>query len=273
MNNSMITAGVSMNSTLKRLDMIADNIANMDTAGYKRKEASFEEVLTTLVKHHDDFDSGGRATPLGYTVGYGTRLSAVTLSMEQGVLQETGVATDLALEGQGLFVVDNAGTTGYSRDGSFYFAPDPLDDGMMTLVNGKGHLVLGVDNNPIQVDANAKVAIDPRGNVLASVGGQPADIAGRIQVISVSRLDGLEQRGDNLYVLRAGVDAQNVFGGNPTDGDSPETLIRSGYMEKSNVDVSIEMTNLIQAQRAYQLAARALSSSDTMMNLANNIRR
>lgn len=271
MNNSLISAAVSMNSMQSRLDLIADNIANMDTNGYKRKENSFEDVLTRVQQQPEDFRSTGRATPMGYNLGFGVKLASVTTNMEQGPLQNTGVPTDLAIQGNGLFAVQSNGTIAYTREGAFNFVPDPQDDTSMVLVNNLGDNVLNRADAPIKVPTDVKVAIDDKGNVWTSKGTVSRVLVGQIQLVEPQRPEGLVQIDGNKFVVANGVTNNQVFGESKTV--SPEGVsILSGYLEKSNVDLTVEMTEMVQVQRAYQLMARSLTSSDTMMGLANNLR-
>jgi flagellar basal-body rod protein FlgG len=272
MNNSMISAAVSMNSMQSRLDLIADNIANMDTNGYKRKENSFEDVLTRVQEHSKDFRSSVRATPLGYNLGYGVKLASVSTNMEQGTLQNTGVPTDLAIEGNGLFAVESNGTIAYTREGAFHFVPDPTDNTSMLLVNNVGDKVLDDKDNQIKVPAVGKVAIDAEGRVWSSNGIEPRVQRGQIQIVEPIRPEGLVQMDGNKFVLANGVTNNDVFGTKKALLSEDLVSIRSGYQEKSNVDLTVEMTDMVQVQRAYQLMARSLTSSDTMMGLANNLR-
>lgn len=103
MNNSTISAAVSMSSLQQRLDIIADNLANMDTNGYKSKQGSFEDVLTRVQQQSDDYDQPGRSTPLGFNMGFGTYVPSISTNWEEGPLKETGSPTDLALQGNGLW--------------------------------------------------------------------------------------------------------------------------------------------------------------------------
>lgn len=273
MNNSIISAMVSLNSMQTRLNVIADNIANMDTVGYKRKESSFEDVLTTVQNQHKDFESAGRATPMGYNIGYGVKQAAITMDWEQGALQETGLPTDLAIEGNGLFAVQSNGNTAYTREGAFQFVPDSEDDTLMVLVNNQGDKVLSRGANaPITVSTDVKVAIDSDGNVWSTQNGtSDREIVAQILVVEPERPEGLVQVDGNKFVLADGVTANMAFGLS-TETIPENVSIRSGYLEKSNVDLTVEMSEMVQVQRAYQLMSRALTSSDTMMNLANNLR-
>ncbi|KAF9140924.1 hypothetical protein BGX30_005788, partial [Mortierella sp. GBA39] len=188
----------------RKLDVIADNIANIDTDGYKRKESSFEDVLTTVTQQPDGFKQNGR--------------------------------------------------------------PDN-----MVLVNNQGYFVLDRNGRQISVANNAKVAVDQDGQVIVKNAAGTSAVA-TIQLASPVRPDALVQMDGNLFVIPGNLTKAQVFGNAPYTPAASGTTIRSGYLEQSNVDYAQEITDMMQAQRAYQLSARALTSSDTMMNLANNIR-
>lgn len=148
MNNSMISAMVSMTGIQQRLDVISDNIANVNTAGYKSKQAAFEDVLTRVQQQPDKYKLDGRSTPMGYNLGFGARLADVTKDMSQGSFNETGNPTDLAIEGNAMFAVEANGEKMWTRQGAFHFIPDtrpktnPNAPDMMVLVNGEGHFAL-----------------------------------------------------------------------------------------------------------------------------------
>ena len=271
MNNSMISAMVSMNGIQRKLDIIADNIANLDTVGYKQKDTTFEDTLTSVMQQPKDFKQQGRFSPLGYTTGYGVRTGDVFRDLSQGPLEQTNQPLDLAIEGDGMFAVEAGGRQAYTREGAFHFVPDPGVPGTMVLVNNQGYFVLNEDNQHIRVSDDAKVAVDPQGNVLVD-DGSAITAAGRLKVLKPLREDALQQMDGNLFVVPASLTENQVFQVLPTGGLPADTSIRSGYLEQSNVDYMGQITDMMQMQRAYQLAARAIASSDTMMNLANNMR-
>lgn len=204
MNNSMISAMVSMNALQQRLDVIADNMANVNTAGYKRKEASFEDVLTQVQGHHKDFDRTGRATPLGYTLGYGMRLSSVEQNMEQGAMKETGNPFDLMIDGQAMFAVQGDGAIGYTREGGFHVSPDARNPNNLLLVNSQGYPVLDVNNNPISFPAKGKVAVNEKGQIILETFAGVRSIAATLKVVELERPEGLVAVGDNLFVVGEG---------------------------------------------------------------------
>ncbi|GJM82983.1 hypothetical protein HMSSN139_54790 [Paenibacillus sp. HMSSN-139] len=121
MNNTIISAMVSMSGIQQRLDLLADNIANVDTAGYKRKQANFEDTLTRVQQQTSDLNLPGRATPSGFNLGFGSRMSQVTVNYTQGPIKETGNPTDLAIEGNAMFsVLTPDGVVAYTRGGDFH---------------------------------------------------------------------------------------------------------------------------------------------------------
>ncbi|MBO3285264.1 flagellar hook-basal body protein [Paenibacillus sp. FSL M8-0228] len=274
MNNSMIGAMVSMASVQQRLDLIADNIANVNTVGYKSKQGSFEDVLANVKQQPSTYLQNGRAMPLGYNLGYGVKTAAIMKNMEQGPLKETGLPTDLAIQGNAMFEVQGNGQKAWTRDGSFHFIPDPSDSATMMLTTAEGYSVLDNNDVPVTAPAGSKVAINSDGELLIRANGTGIPTVGqRIKLMDVQRPEGLEQRDDNLFVLLNGVTEANVFGAAGVAGAVPaDVSVRSGYLEESNVDLAGEMTDMMQVQRMYQMAARALTSSDTMMNMANNLR-
>ncbi|SEJ24939.1 flagellar hook-basal body protein [Paenibacillus polymyxa] len=274
MNNSMIGAMVSMASVQQRLDLIADNIANVNTVGYKSKQGSFEDVLANVQQQPSTYLQNGRAMPLGYNLGYGVKTATIMKNMEQGPLKETGLPTDLAIQGNALFEIQGNGQKAWTRDGSFHFIPDPNDNETMMLTTAEGYSVLDNNDVPVTAPAGSKVAINSDGELLIRANGTGAPTVGqRIKLMDVQRPEGLQQRDDNLFVLANGVTEADVFGAAGVAGAVPtDVSVRSGYLEESNVDLAGEMTDMMQVQRMYQMAARALTSSDTMMNLANNLR-
>lgn len=277
MNNSMISAKVSMTAIQQRLDVISDNIANVNTAGYKSKQASFEDVLTRTQQQDDKYKHEGRSTPMGYNLGFGARLVNLTRDMSQGSMMETGNPTDLAIEGNALFAVQDRGQKVWTRQGAFHFVQDmrpkanPNDPDLMVLVNGDGHLALNRQGEPVTAPKDSTVAFDEKGNLLVRQGNGNAVIRGQLQMVDIERPEGLVQLGENLFGLDAGVTEDDVFGANAATRE-PQASIRTGFLEQSNVDMTQEMALLMQGQRTYQLAARALTSSDSMAGLANNMR-
>lgn len=274
MNSSMIKALNSMNSYQMKLDTIADNVANSNTVGYKKKSTVFEDLLTNTKNQPESFGLDGRRSPLGFNQGWGSRVTGISTDFSQGTFNETGVLTDLAIEGNALFEVQvDEGTTAYTRDGSFQISINAAGEAVLTTSQGypvvatlpdgtQGRIVIP-DGYSMQVLSNGSVnAVNELGDTIA---------LGQIRLVEAARPDALVQAADNLFVVAPGVDAAQAVAQIQPDAVN-RLAIRQGYLEQSNVDISTEMTDMIKVQRAYQLAARALSSSDTMMQLANNLR-
>ncbi|MBC8078720.1 MAG: flagellar hook-basal body protein [Gorillibacterium sp.] len=285
MNSSLITSMVSMSALQQKLDIMADNMANLNTTGYKRKQASFEDIINNLKQQPEHFERQGRLSPLGYSQSWGARLAQVQYDLSQGALKESGVSTDLAIEGKAFFQVDANGQVAYTRDGSFQLAAVKGDADHLYLANSDGHLVQGV-NGPIAIPKGQSMTIAPDGTVTAfSVNApQEAVAVGRIKLVVATKPQFLQQIGNNLFIVPQEMNnAQDqvvrdaVFPADYNADDPNRTLsepiaIRQGWLEQSNVDLADQMTETLMVQRAYQLSARAVSSSDTMMNLANNLR-
>jgi flagellar basal-body rod protein FlgG len=308
MNRSMITSAVSMQALQQKLDLIASNMANVDTVGYKKKSASFQDVLTTVKQQSKEFQQEGRLTPPGYTQGWGSRMSAVQQDMSQGSLKNTEDPLHLAIEGNGLFEVglvqlDENGQaiineelnvameTLWTRDGSFHLQP-VANENFSYLTTADGYFVKDADSlvqERIRIPNGQRVVIDANGRVQAYDDNNPdapAVAAGRVKVVNVMRPGLLQNVGDNMYTLAAGIEnprealTQLVVNNNRLMVEDPETLefteaqisMHQGFVEQSNVDLTTEMSELMTVQRAYQMNSRALVSGDNLMNLANNLR-
>lgn len=281
MNSSMINAMVTMNGLQQKLDLLSDNIANSNTVGYKRKEASFADLLQTMYSQPDDFEQPGRMTSLGFNQGWGARLSSVETNFQQGVLKETGIKTDFAINGDAMFEVsvNDGADTAYTRSGAFQLTPSASGDTI--LATEQGYPVIGqvydktlgqyVDTT-ITVPKNYTITVASDGTIkAASPDGDTLVDLPRLKLAQATRPSALTATEDNLFMLQPGLNADEVMQQVQPD-DENGIVVQQGYLEQSNVDLTNEITELISVQRAYQLAARALTSSDTMMGLANNMR-
>lgn len=285
MNNSMINSSVSMHGLQQKLDMLANNIANVNTTGYKRKEASFQDVLTSVKQQPRGFEKEGRLSPLGYNQGWGSRLVQAQMTMAQGSLQATDNPLDTAIEGNGMYEVNTfvrdannnlIPQTAWTRNGSFDLTPS-ADPASLLLTTKDGHYVVGTDGQPVQVPVNHHFNIQPDGRIMAyddaNQTAPPLEVA-QIKMVRVIRPQLLQQLGDNLFSLPTGLtNPQDIL---QTVDEANNTVdpitVRQGFLEQSNVTLADEMTELIQVQRAFQLNSRAVTSSDTMMGIANNLR-
>ncbi|GFN32683.1 flagellar hook-basal body protein [Paenibacillus xylaniclasticus] len=269
MNGSMINAMVSMNGLQQKLDILADNIANVNTVGYKRKDASFQDLLTNMKVQSDEFKEPGRLSPMNYTQGWGSRLMAIQPDLTQGTLKATDNGLDIAIEGDALYQVQTPEGSAFTRNGAFQLSLQT--DGRALLATSDGYPVMSENDQPIVIPANRTIRVTTDGTVQAIAQDDTVTTIGKLKLLQVTRPTMLTTVADNLYAVAEGVNVEDVLR-TVTAGEGSDIAVRQGFLEQSNVDLTSEMTELINVQRAYQLSARALTSSDTMMGLANSLR-
>jgi flagellar basal-body rod protein FlgG len=278
MNASMINAMVSMNALQQKLDLLSDNIANVNTVGYKKKEASFEDLLTNMKTQPGSFERPGRLTPLDLNQGWGARVTMIQPNLTQGPLKATDNVSDLAIEGNALFEVqvDGAGTRAYTRNGAFQLTMSANGDTILATEDGYPVVANVPDGNGGFVEGNVvlpagyTLRVEADGTV-RGVSSENTVELGSIKLLQASRPAALTPVANNLFTIAFGINVDDVVQEIVPTMDN-RIALRQGYLEQSNVQLTDEMTELINVQRAYQLAARALSSSDTMMGIANTMR-
>lgn len=274
MNLSMINTMTGMNSMQHKIDQLADQIANLDTVGYKRKDPSFADVLNSRLQQPNGFAQPGRQTPLGLSLAHGARLANNQTVWVQGSMKETEQPTDLMINGNGVFELapDEAGVRQFTRGGSFQLTP--VADGVTRLVTSEGVPLLDVNGNVIDIPDDANLHIDEHGNVFATDGdGAPEALITTLRYVEVLNPQLLERAGANTYRIAEvdGVRPDQVVE-NVDLNVNPLGEVKQGALEMSNVDLGWTMSELMTAQRSYALNARALASVDTMTGLINNIR-
>ncbi|UFJ40139.1 flagellar hook-basal body protein [Brevibacillus humidisoli] len=265
------------------LDTTGNNLANLDTVGYKRRNASFSELLFDSMNEQPYNDRENRTTPPGLRIGSGVRLGETRLDMSQGNMKATDVPTDLMIEGEGFFLVrrmDNPDEYVFTRNGAFQLMQNT--SGTYSLVNASGDKLVGEDGFEVELDIDPSdtISISPDGRIM--VNGAEEDP--RIPVWHIPNPGQYRQIGDNEYVLTLpdGVNDPSLVMGflnyeNPEYPPAQENLrigskIRQGALEMSNVNLQEEMAKLVTVQRAYQLNARAVAISEQMMGIANSLR-
>lgn len=266
---SLFTAASGLSSQQKRLETLASNIANSGTTGYKTTRTDFKDALYSVLE--DPALVGAEANNL--FAGSGVTLSATSINFEQGAIATTGVPLDFAIQGSGFFQAETAsGETLYTRGGSFNTAVVGNDS---YLVTAQGYFVLDSEGNRIKLPSgNTKVSVAEDGQIQFIAAQEDSGSAGslpiaettqgqKIGLIAFENPEGLSPSGESCY-------AQSETSGQPNQ-DTLSTVVQGG-LESSNVDLSQELTMLIRAQRAYSLASRALTTSDDMLGLANNMR-
>ncbi len=248
-------AATGMLAQQLNVEVISNNLANMTTTGYKRQRAEFQDLLYQDLRRVGSSSSeAGTIIPSGIQVGLGVKPAAVYRIIQQGNLTITDNVFDLAIDGQGYFMVElPSGETGYTRAGSFQA------NGEGDLVNADGYIVQpGVT---VPEDA-VSVTINPDGQVFIKLEGQvePQNV-GQIELAIFANPGGLDAIGDNLFLETPGSGAANVGTATATGFGS----IKQGMLETSNVQVVAEITNLIAAQRAYEMNSRVIQTSDEML--------
>ncbi len=278
MNIQMNTASNSMRELQKKVDIIANNISNVNTHGFKRHEANFSDTLVqSITKQAGAENEIGRLTPNGLRIGSGVKIGQSTLRNEQGALQQTGRELDFNIQGSGFFRVANGDNVFYTKDGSLHTQP-VLNSNRLNLVTANGDAVLDINNNPISFDANySSIKVSPNGTMVISykTPGKQAD-AIQLSIADIARTNLLEKVGGNRYQL-PGTEGEQIANGTMRIVDlSAENngAIRVGQnaLEMSNVDMTEEMTELIATQRLIQSQGKAISFADDMMGLVNTIR-
>ncbi len=238
-----------------RMDVIANNVANVDTTAYKAVRMDFQDALyQAMLRPVQPQDQ------LNLQLGHGVSVGATTRMPVKGVMQVTGRALDFYLDDGGAFfaVQDSAGNTFYTRDGSFQFSSEPDDN---YLVTGDGNYVLNPNGERIFIsEKDAEVVVNPDGVILMRDGAE----YGTIGTHTFANPEGLTAVGRNLFAV-------SDNSGPAVAAQAPS--VKQGVLEASNVDMGEEMTRLIRAQRAYQFSARVVSTADEMEGLANNMRR
>jgi flagellar basal-body rod protein FlgG len=275
MNRTMITATNTLSQLQKQMDIISNNMANVDTNGYKRREATFTDLLVQEFNNQERANKEvNRLTPNGIRQGTGAKLGQAQLIMNQGALKQTGRSLDTAFTKEGqLFKVlvqtNGVNEVQYTRNGALYLSP--LTDTEVMLVNGDGLPVLDENNNPITINGEAKdYSIDANGQLTVTKTAGVTEVF-NLGVVRVNKPQFLEQRGGNLLGLPANIAEDEVLT-ELTGGLRAEISLQQGALEQSNVDLSKEMTELINVQRAYQFQSRSVTLADQMMGLVNGIR-
>jgi flagellar basal-body rod protein FlgG len=279
MNPSLINAWSGMNAIQTKIDTISNNITNIDTVGYKRRDVSFQDVLSNRLGQSKNFELPGRLTPLGLTEGMGARVGLTQLVLAQGTRKDTGNPLDLMIEGDGFFEVATRAngdlTSAWTRNGAFQVSSEG-DTGYLTTKSGD--YVLNSNGEQIEVPNGSRVTIDELGRIYATPENEPngpLEQIGALRIVRILRPQVLEQMGENLYRLSAAVrNPEDVVRQVDMEDDEARQglAINGGALEASNVDLAQEMTELLIAQRAYQMNAKAIQSTDTMMGLVNNLR-
>jgi flagellar basal-body rod protein FlgG len=260
MDPPLKTAATGMAAQQTRIEVIANNLANVNTPGFKRSRAHFEDLLYQTIEGQESLGTQEIDVTAPVQIGRGTRLSSVQRVHEQGTFEITGRPMDLGIDGEGLFQVRRPdGTVAYTRDGSFTIS----DQGVLVTAGGYG-LVPEVS---VPEDVT-EVTVSRTGVVSGTGPGQAAPIEiGRIELARFPNPPGLIALGENLYQESA-ASGQPILGNPQEDGFG---RIIQGALEASNVEVVQEMVDMIAALRAYEINAKAVEASEEMADVTNQM--
>ena len=262
MIKAMRTAASGMTAQQMNVDVIANNLANVNTVGFKKSSIEFQDILYQKLRSAGSESAAGSTIPVSLEVGYGTRPAATQRSFAMGSLQMSGNPLDLAIEGNGFYqVLLPDGTIAYTRDGAFKLSADGQ------VVTTDGFFVQ--PNITVPADAT-EISISADGIVSALIYGEsePQEI-GQLELAKFINPAGLQAMGHNLYTVSA-ASGDPILGSPGLDGYG---RVNQGYLEMSNVEIVEEMVNMIIAQRAYEINSKAIQTSEEMTQIANNLKR
>ena len=262
MIRALWTAASGMESQQKNIDVVANNLANVNTTGFKKSRADFQDLMYQNLKTTGAPSTNTTQFPTGIQIGLGSRLAAVTKIFTSGDFTQTGNDLDIAIQGEGFFQIQMPdGTIAYTRAGAF------KKDNTNRIVTSDGYPLLPV----ITIPTNAtSITIGNDGTVAITQPGQTVpNQVGNIQLAQFANPPGLSAQGMNLFL-------QSDSSGAPTLG-TPGLIglgtVAQRYLEMSNVSVMEEMVNMITSQRAYEVNSKAVTTADEMLQTANNLKR
>lgn len=256
---SLNIAATGMQAQQTNIDVISHNLANMTTTGYKRNRAEFQDLIYQNLRRVGSSSSdAGTVVPTGVQVGLGVKTGAVSRSHEQGTLTGTDNPLDVAINGKGFFVIELPnGTQAYTRNGQFQLSPE----GEIVTVDG-----YRVSPNIVVPDNAVSISISREGLVQATLDNQVAPVdLGQLDIANFINPAGLQTIGDNLYTETA-ASGNAVLG---LAGDEGFGVLTQGFLEASNVNPVSEITNMIVAQRAYEMNSKVITASDEMLQALN----
>ena len=262
MIRSLWTSATGMQAQALNLDVISNNLANVNTSGFKKSRAEFQDLLYETLLPAGMSSSQDTEVPAGIQLGHGTRPSTVLKIFSQGNMENTQNELDLAIEGDGFFQITLPnGEIAYTRDGAFKLDSDGR------IVNSDGFTMepeIAIPSDAMSIS----VGLDGTVSVLQAGESTPSEI-GTIELVRFINPAGLISMGKNLFIPSEA--SGNEMTG--TAGEDGMGTLAQGFLEMSNVSVVDEMVNMITAQRAYESNSKAIQAADDMLQLANNVKR
>ena len=262
MIRALYTAATGMMAQQTQIDTTSNNIANVNTIGYKKQRAEFADLMYQTMEYAGTATSLNTSSPTGIEVGLGVRPTSITKEFTQGNFKETGNNLDMAITGNGFFQVELPdGTTAYTRNGAFKLDADG------NIVNSDGYklipqIVVPADTTAISIGTDGTVSVLQAGQTQMSQIGQ-------IELANFVNPAGLHSLGSNNYI-NTSASGDAITG---TPGLNGIGEIREGFVEMSNVQLVEEMTDLITGQRAYEANSKAITTSDQMLQTVNQLKR
>ncbi|MBM0108306.1 flagellar basal-body rod protein FlgG [Steroidobacter sp. S1-65] len=259
MNPALWAAKTGLDAQQTRMSVTSNNLANVNTTGYKKSRAVFEDLLYQNVRQVGGSTSQDTVAPTGLSLGTGVRVVATEKQYTQGNMQTTGNSLDVAVSGRGFFqILLPDGTMGYTRDGNFEVNPQG------ELVTASGYRVQPGITIP---DGVQSVTIGKDGVVTVQMAGEANPMqVGTLQLVDFINPSGLQPRGENILVESAASGAPQTG----TPGLNGLGFIEQGSLEASNVNVVEELVNMIETQRAYEMNSKAISTTDQMLSYLTN---
>lgn len=262
MLRALNTAALGMNAQQRNVDNIANNMANASTTGYKQTRLVFQDLIYQNIQAGGQNEAEGNEAPSMLQIGHGATPIASVRDFRPGGLKETGNSLDLAINGDGFLQIQRPdGSIAYTRDGNFSL------DGDGNIVTHSGLMLEPNLNVPPEATS---IRISQDGVVTAEFEGDPMGMElGQIELARFTNPEGLEPKGGNLF-------EETMASGPPTlatPGQDGMGLVRQGFLETSNVDIVREMVSLIEAQRAYEVNSKMITTTEDMLQVANNLKR
>ncbi len=267
MLQSLVSGISGLRTHQRRLDVIANDVANVNTIGYKQNEVTFKEALVDTIR------TPAVGSP-GVQVGMGTSIAAITKNFSYGMLTNTGVASNVAIQGEGFFVVmaTDPGTfavTGaqlYTRAGDF--VPDVKNADTVYLINSEGQALIGTDGAPVNLEPTgastlASYSISSDGKVTVVDSDGVSSVANTIRVVTFQNNNGLNAQRSSLFTWTPA--ASTTEPARAAANDPNVGLVQQGYLESSNTELASEFTEMIITQRGFQANSRTITTSDEIL--------
>ena len=273
MVRSLWSAATGMNAQQVNVDTIANNLANVNSMGYKAQQAQFKSLLYQTLQTKSTVENGGNP-PVDSEVGLGVRTASINQFFSQGSFLDSDSRSAFAIGGDGFFSYRNENNQQvFTRNGDFTWAINQNNTNNITLTTSEGYHVLDTQGRPIVLNnmIASRVVVDQFGNVqYPDANGVPQNTGFQIGLWQFNNPSGLERVGDTTFRPTA---ASGQALNEATNNNLAKSQIRQGYLEGSNVNVATEMVNMIVAQRAYEMNSKAITTTDEMMQTANNLKR